>query len=243
MNPEDLEGFREARCFAKALGKEIANNIKAGMTEKEIEEIAAGIFRSHDVKQHWHMPIIGVGEGSAKLKSAYALASSYLTRHTRILEENDLVLIDIAPIYNGYPSDYTTNHMLGSNPDLEALISYARDISHRIASYVSTEMAVADVFRYTQEVVKATRCTLAYPPFISLGHRLCRVPSLWQKLPEQGLTYLLLGTKGSFITSSNHNLMSGLWTVEPYLIYKERAAKFETLVYVGRENVILDVED
>ncbi len=33
--------------------------------------------------------------------------------------------------------------------------------------------------------------------------------------------------------------MNGLWTIEPYLIYKERAAKFEQLVYIGKEKVIL----
>lgn len=237
---EEREGYLEARCFAKALTKEITGKIKAGMTEKEVEELAREVFKAHEVKQHWHMPVIGVGEGSAKLRSAYALAKSYLTRGTRTLQENDLVLIDIAPVFEGYPADYTTCHILGKNPELEALAAYAQGVSHKIAGYVKKDMAVADVFKYAQELISTTsNYTLAFPPFISMGHRLCKIPFLWQKLPEAGLTYLL-SRKGSFLRSSNKEPMHGLWVVEPYLMHKGRAAKFETLVFVGEKTEILD---
>lgn len=240
LSDKDLEGYLAARSFTRAIGDEIVSKIKVGMTEKEAEEVASEVFNKNDIKQHWHMPIIGVGEGSTKLKSAYALISSYFTKHTRILRENDIVLIDIAPVYNGYPADYTINHVMGNNPDIEALASYARDVSIKIAEHLKEEMIVADVFHWAQELIgKNPDYTLAYPPFISMGHRLCRIPPLWQKFPEAGLNYLLFKTRGPFITSSNNTLMNGLWTIEPYLIHKERAAKFEELVYIGKETVIL----
>jgi Xaa-Pro aminopeptidase len=240
LSDKDLEGYLAARSFTRAIGDEIVSKIKVGMTEKEAEEVASEVFNKNDIKQHWHMPIIGVGEGSTKLKSAYALISSYFTKHTRILRENDIVLIDIAPVYNGYPADYTINHVMGHNPDIEALASYAREVSIKIAGHLKEEMIVADVFHWAQELIgKNPDYTLAYPPFISMGHRLCRIPPLWQKFPEAGLNYLLFKTRGPFITSSNNTLMNGLWTIEPYLIHKERAAKFEELVYIGKETVIL----
>lgn len=240
LSDKELEGYLAARSFTRAIGDEIVSKIKVGMTEKEAEEVVSEVFNKNDIKQHWHMPIIGVGEGSTKLKSAYALISSYFTKHTRILRENDIVLIDIAPVYNGYPADYTINHVMGHNPDLEALASYAREVSIKIAGHLKEEMIVADVFHWAQELIgKNPDYTLAYPPFISMGHRLCRIPPLWQKFPEAGLNYLLFKTRGPFITSSNNTLMNGLWTIEPYLIHKERAAKFEELVYIGKETVIL----
>lgn len=241
FSDKDMEGYIEARRFAKELGKEIAGNIKAGMTEKDVEEVAAEVFNTYKVEQHWHMPVIGVAEGSTKLRSAYAMASSFLTRDMRIVQEDDMVLIDIAPVYGGYPSDYTTCHVLGSNTELEALVTYAEDVSRKIAAYVRKDMVVADVFLYAQEVIRITSSyTLAYPPFISMGHRLCKIPPLWQKFPEAGLTYLLLKTRGAFINSNNRNMMDGLWVIEPYLMHKERAAKFEALVFVGEEPVILE---
>jgi Xaa-Pro aminopeptidase len=241
LSDEDLNGYLAARSFAKAIGDEIAGNIKVGMTENEVEEAASLVFNKNGVKQHWHMPIIGVGEGSTKLKSAYSLASSYFTRHTRILRENDIVLIDIAPVYNGYPADYTINRVVGGNPDLEALAAYAHDVSIKIAEHVKEGTVVADVFSKAQELIaKKPDYTLAYPPFISMGHRLCRIPPIWQKFPEPGLNYLLFKTNGPFITSGNNTLMKGLWVIEPYLIHKERAAKFETLVFIGKETVILE---
>lgn len=240
LSDKDLKGYLAARSFTRAICDEIVSNIKVGMTEKDVEDVASGVFNKNSVKQHWHMPVIGVGEGSTKLKSAYALASSYFTRHTRILKDNDIVLIDIAPIYNDYPADYTINHVMGSNPDLEALAAYARDVSLNIAGHVKEGMVVADVFRWGQELTgKNPEYTLAYPPFISMGHRLCRIPALWQKFPEAGLNYLLFGTRGPFIKSSNNTMMNGLWTIEPYIMYKERAAKFEQLVFIGKETVIL----
>ncbi len=240
LSDKDLKGYLAARSFTRAIGEEIVSNIRVGMTEKEIEDIASLVFNKNGVKQHWHMPIIGVGEGSTKLRSLFALASSYFTGHTRILQENDMVLIDIAPVYNGYPADYTINHITGSNPGLEALASYAHDVSIKIAEHVKEDMVVADVFHWAQELIgKKPEYTLAYPPIISIGHRLLRIPPLWQRFPEAGLNYLLFGTSGSFITSGNKTLMNGLWTIEPYLIYKERAAKFEALAFIGRETVIL----
>jgi len=239
FSDKNREGYLEARCFAKALTKEITGKIKAGMTEKEIEELAQEVFKMHGVKQHWHMPVIGAGEGSAKLRSAYALAKSYLTRGMRTLQENDLVLIDIAPVFEGYPSDYTACHVLGKNPGLEALAAYAHDVSRRIAEYVKKDTLASDVFKYAQELIqKTSNYTLAFPPIISMGHRLCKLPALWQKLPEPGLTYLL-SRKGSFLKSNNKEPMNGLWVVEPYLMHKERAAKFETLVFVGEKTELL----
>lgn len=243
LNDKDMEGYLAARRFAMSLGKDITGKIKVGMTEKDAEEVASEIFRAHGVKQHWHMPIIGVGEGSTKLRSSYALASSFLTKHKRVLHENDIILIDIAPIYNGYPADYTITHVFGSNPELEALAAYAHDISRRIAMHLKRDMVVADVFRYARELIRTTsNYTLALPPFIAMGHRICKIPPPWENFPEAGLTYLLLKTRGSFITEGNSTLMNGLWVVEPYLMHSGRAAKFEALVYVGEEPVIMECE-
>lgn len=240
ISDEDLKGYLVARNFTRTIGEEIVSNIKVGMTEKEVKEVASRIFNRNGVKQHWHMPIIGVGEGSTKLRSAHALVSSYFTGDKRILQENDIILIDIAPIYNDYPGDYTINHVMGSNPDLEALAAYAHDVSVKIAGHIKEGMIVADVFRWAQELTgKNPEYTLAYPPFISMGHRLRRVPPLWQMFPEPGLNYLLFGTSGPFITSSNNRPMNGLWIIEPYFIYKGRAAKFEQLVLIGNEALIL----
>jgi len=118
-----------------------------------LKRFASEVFRAYNVRQHWHMPIIGVGEGSTKLSSVYALTSSFLTKHKRILHEGDLVLIDIAPVYMTYAGDYTTTHVFGNNPELEALVAYAQDVSRKIAEYASNEMIVADVFHYAQELI------------------------------------------------------------------------------------------
>ncbi|MBU4221529.1 MAG: hypothetical protein KKD46_00145 [Euryarchaeota archaeon] len=49
-----------------------------------------------------------------------------------------------------------------------------------------------------------------------------------------------MNAKFPFIDSSNLSMMNGLRIVEPYLMHKDRATKFEELVFVGRKSVILD---
>ncbi|HWQ96106.1 MAG TPA: M24 family metallopeptidase [Candidatus Methylomirabilis sp.] len=243
FSDKDLKGYLAARSFTKRIGNEILDNIKIGMTEKDVERTVYETFNKNGVKHHWHMPVIGVGEGSTKLKNAYSFALSYFGKRTRILQENDIVMIDIAPIYNDYPADYTISHVMGSNPDMEAFAAYGHDVSTRIAGHIREGMAVSDVFRWAQELIrKKPDYTLAYPVFVSMGHRLCRIPWLWQKLPEPGLNYLLFKTTGPFITASNNTIMKGLWTIEPYLIYKERATKFEKLVFIGKDTIILETD-
>ena len=112
-------------------------------------------------------------------------------------------MIDIAPVYNGYPADYTINHVMGSDPDLEALTAYARDVSIKIAGHVKEGMIVADVFHRAQEFIG--------------------------KNPDYN----------SGISTLYFHVMNGLWTIEPYIMYKDRAAKFEQLVFIGKETVIL----
>lgn len=57
--------------------------------------------------------------------------------------------------------------------------------------------------------------------------------------------YLLLGTRGPFMTERNKTLMDGLWTIEPYLLHRGRgrAAKHETFGFTSGEEVIVFGED
>lgn len=241
MNSENIEGYVAARRFAKELGEEIAGRIKVGMTERDVEKLAGEVFRAHDVNQHWHMPVIGVGKGTSKLRNSFALGTGLITRYFRKVKENDIVLIDIAPVHNGYPGDYTTMHVLGKNPEFEKFVSYAQDVAIEIAKKITYDMIIRDAFKMSERLIKSRKkYTLAFPPFIFLGHRLIRIPPNWQKLPEPGLMYLLLGKGGSFLKPGSNNLMDGLWIIEPYLLHDKYGAKFEVLLLIDEKTVILE---
>ena len=241
MNSEELKGYLDARGFAKQLGEEVAGKIQVGMSERDIEKLAGEVFRAHEVKQHWHMPVIGVGDGTSKLRNGLTLGAGFINRYFRKVEENDLVMIDIAPVHNGYPGDYTTMHIVGENPELEEFISYAREVAYEIAGNIKYNMPVKDVFKKGKEIIKTgQKYKLAFPPFISMGHRLCRIPSFWMRLPEPGLNYLLLGRRSSFVKSGNKSIMKGLWVIEPYLLHNNRGAKFEVLLCVDEKPELID---
>ena len=240
MNSEDIEGYVAARRFSKELGEEIVGRIEVGMTERDVEKLAGEVLRAHNVNQHWHMPIIGVGKGTSKLRNSFALGTGLITRYFRKVKENDIVLIDIAPIHNGYPGDYTTMHVIGKNPEFEEFVSYAREVAYEIAKKITYDMIIRDAFNMAEGFIKSKkRYKLAFPPLIFLGHRLVRIPPNWQKLPESGLMYLLLGKGGSFLKPGNSNLIDGLWVIEPYLLHDKYGAKFEVLLLVEVKTVIL----
>ena len=241
MNSEELKGYLDARRFAKQLGEEVAGKIQVGMSERDVEELAGEVFRAHEVNQHWHMPVIGVGDGTSKLRNGLTLGAGFINRYFRKVEENDLVMIDIAPVHNGYPGDYTTMHIVGENPELEEFISYAREVAYEIAGNITFDKLARDVFNEGSELIQSRqKYTLAFPPFISMGHRLVKIPPTWEKLPEAGLMYLFFGKRGSFLKPNNNKLMDGLWVIEPYLLNNNLGAKFEVLIKVDEKTEILD---
>lgn len=95
----DLAGLAAAQRFARDLAHDIADAAEPGMSEHDLAHVARERFAEHGVTRHWHVPVVGLGAGSAKLRSIGALLSGDLLARRRRLERDDVVYVDIAPMH------------------------------------------------------------------------------------------------------------------------------------------------
>ena len=243
----DLGGFAAAEQFARDLATEIAAAAEPGMSEHDLAHLAKARFKQAGVRRHWHIPVIGLGPGSAKLRNIRSLLAGDVLARRRRLEPDDVVYVDIAPMHEGYPSDYTVTRVAGSHPSREELVSAVHALAARIVDHIGQHRDARGVWAWTVAAASIDdRFDLVEPPLVGLAHRIGIVPPTWPYVPEvTTLAYLATREPGAFLGPRNRNPMDGFWTIEPYLVSPEgRAAKHEELVFVtGTEVLRLGAED
>lgn len=243
----DLAGFAAAERFARDLATEIAEAAEPGMSEHDLAHLAKARFRQAGVRRHWHIPVVGLGPGSAKLRNIRSLlAGDVLARRRRLEADDDVVYVDIAPIHEGYPSDYTVTRVAGHHPEREQLIGAAHNFAARIVQRIGEHRDARGVWAWAVATASVdARFDLVEPPLVGLAHRIGVVPPSWPYVPEATtLAYLATRERGAFLGPRNRRPMDGFWTIEPYLVADGRAAKHEELIFVtGSEVLRLGAED
>jgi len=110
---EELRRLAEAGAHADAIVEESADFVRAGMTEREVAAFVFARFEAVGDRDPW--AIVASGPNAA------------LPHHftsDRVIEENDVVLLDLGAFTGGYGSDITRTYWLG-RPDPEAERVYA----------------------------------------------------------------------------------------------------------------------
>lgn len=235
----DLDGYRNSQLVASQLAQKICAKIENSMSEADAHAVASEVFKDAGVTSHWHHPVIGFGPGTRKIRNLRSIALGRFMRRRRKISIGDLLMVDIAPIINGYPSDYTETHVFGENAALNDLIKYTRHLADRLVNKIPQVRRANDLWHWARRTTSSeTGYELAHPPIIWLGHRIQKFPQGW---PESaGLRFLFLWShfEGSFVSATNEHPMRGLWAIEPYILGHNRAAKWEELVYYDGTELI-----
>lgn len=231
----ELNKIRFAQSRAKSIAWEIADLIEVGMTEKDAYRIAFSVFKNHGLKYHWHIPYIGLGNGTNKLKSVGNLLSSFFQMN-RKLTANDIIMVDIAPIIDDYPSDYTVSKVVGINREREIHIEFTKQAAKNMVGMVEKGLSIKEIFNSTKRMVEESQVyQMGEVPIINLGHRFIKLPRIMHVIPESRLPILLLFPGPSFINGRWNKTLDKLWAIEPYILSNGRAAKYEELIYVDHE--------
>ncbi|MFC4595798.1 M24 family metallopeptidase [Sphingobium tyrosinilyticum] len=113
-----LAALAQAEDRALALFDSIlsAGIIRPGRTEQEIErdigEIAAGRF---GVERHWHKRIVRAGSNT--------LASAGESPPDLIVGEQDIVFVDLGPVFGEWEADVGRSFVVGDDPSHHALVA------------------------------------------------------------------------------------------------------------------------
>lgn len=232
MFPTDHEFRRYAivQATAKRIATRIAQQIEPGMTEVDAYNLAEQSFRREGIRRHWHIPVIGLGEGTLKLRSLRALAHARITRGRRYAALGDAVMIDIAPVVEGYPSDFTWSGALGT-PSATALATAAHTFARSVVGQLAHTDVGSDIWRLAERLGSIDAGVRWVPvPVIGLGHRLMRIPATWLHWSGARYLYLALTRGPAFLSGPRAVSLRDFWMIEPYLSDGQRAAKYEQMV-------------
>lgn len=237
----DLRGYDRAQAFAKTIASTIAARVEVGVSERDATAITERVFAEFDVARHWHMPLVGVAEGSTKFTSAGRFLRSLFGAGERILTEGDVLFVDIAPFFEGYPSDFTLTHLYGENPRLRRLIDTTLRLTRHVSTHLREDMGSAEAWAWIKTEIES-RCDydLRQFPISPVGHRFAKLPEGWPYFREVGTVHLF-SMGSALLLPSSRTIMRGLWVIEPLLVDRElyRAAKTEEIVFVtGSETLI-----
>ena len=239
----DLRGYDLAQSFAKKIARTIAERVEPGMNERDATRVTYDVFHDFGVRHHWHMPVVGVAEGSTKFSSAWRFVKSLFGAKKRVVADGDVLFLDIAPFYEGYPSDFTLTHLYGKNERLQRMIDAALALTRRISLRLREDMAGGDAWSWIKSEIES-RCPsydLRQFPISPVAHRFSKLPPAWPIFREVGTVHLLLGMNEPIHLRRSKASMRGLWVIEPLLVDRaiDRAAKTEEVVFVsGSETLV-----
>ena len=102
---------KAAQLFDEVEGRRL---VRAGVGERtvsdEIRDLAASMF---GVKRHWHKRIVRAGENT--------LETARDSPPDRVIADDDIVFIDLGPIFEEWEADFGRTFVLGSDPRKLAL--------------------------------------------------------------------------------------------------------------------------
>lgn len=184
-----LAKLQEAESLAMELFSEVENRslVRGGRTEKEISEDIFGLAQEmFGIEKYWHKRIVRAGENTM---CPYGENPPNLT-----VKEDDIVFLDLGPIFEDYEADVGRTYVLGDDPDkiritkdIEAAWAELRD---RILSHES--LTGAECYRFAVEAAESRGWEYGIE---IAGHLVGRFPH--ERLPE--------GEKGLYMHRDNPN--------------------------------------
>jgi Xaa-Pro aminopeptidase len=237
----DNRGYEKCQALALQAAREIGALIQPGWTELQAAELLEIYLRDHGVKSFFHKPFVWFGENTRfhKVKRYKDFQPT-----SRRVAEGEVMILDVAPILNGFTCDIGYTVSLGANHELDWAQKVLGDIKKEIPKLFVSRRTGREIWAEVDSLIKAHGYENIHEqyPFSVLGHRVHQVKeggaqfgllnfgwqSYWSLLSRGLLKELLAPASGAPVP--------GLWAVEPHLGAAGFGAKFEEiLVFTGRE--------
>ena len=208
-----VAGLLFAQNSALALFNEAERSlIRPGVTEKalsrEIHALAADMF---GVKAHWHKRVVRSG---ANTLFPYSNTPPELT-----LQEDDILFLDLGPVFEAWEADFGRTYVIGNDPDKLRLRDDLEPIFQKAKAHYAASPGItgADLYRYACDL--AAQAGWEFGGSIA-GHMVGEFPH--QRLPGEKVA--------SHIAPGNPAPIDGLdpsgrkrhWILEIHLIDRAR---------------------
>ncbi|MEW6056789.1 MAG: M24 family metallopeptidase [Bdellovibrionota bacterium] len=237
---DDLEAFTKTQRLAYQCVLEIKREIQPGWTEKQTARLMDVYLQDHGVRTFFHRSFAWFGDRSRfqGFKNYFDFMPS-----NRRLEPTDVIILDTAPIVEGYPGDVGYAYSVEPHEGLQLAKRRLLDFRKKIPSLFSSERSLAEIWQEIDRELQALGYDNIHSmyPFSVLGHQMHRIPL--SKLP--GLTipfslhsYWMFLSRGLFkelLGPKTRGDKAGLWAIEPHIGGAGFGAKFEEILVVRKK--------
>lgn len=234
---EEIEAYLVGQRLARDAVKEIASMMRPGWSEQRAADLINTYLRDHGVKSFFHKAFVWYGE-----RTRFDGVKNYFDflPGKRVLREDEVYILDVAPIVNGYICDIGYSECFGENKEFEKARAYLCDLREEIPQIFSEGKSGAEVWNAIDENIRDRGYENIHKmyPFSVLGHRVhkSRIEGVKANFINFGWqSYWEFTSRGIFGQLLNQNFegdLSGLWAIEPHFATQEFGAKFEEILLV-----------
>ena len=253
FSARQLDLFRHYQQRSYALLESVAAELKPGMTEKDAARQLRKAFHEDGVHTYFHVPVVMFGERTAypgDFGQLEALATD------RKLAAGEPVILDAAPVYEGYTVDTSYACIAKPNKTFEDLDGRLKELRGLILELTRERRSMQQISWAVDDQIKFWGLENCHRKHIAavLGHRVTSSsPNLlgntriWGLAP-QPVSYFLLTTSlaGLGLRRSTPNWnhtkacdclpLPGLWAMEPHIAENGIGVKFEEIMVVTRKD-------
>ncbi len=195
-----LEKMQHAQAQTWQAVTQIAQSIRAGMSEGEACARAREVLQQMGMERVWHQVIVRFGENTLKI------FNQKINPET-ILGENDIFFIDLGVVWEGIEGDAGATFTVGADEAMQRCASAAQEIWKETARFwLETQASGVDLYQYAAQL--ANQRGWVFNEAVK-GHRVSEFPHK---------TYQA-GDLGDLRTTP----ADGIWVLEIQLRHPERA--------------------
>ena len=253
---QDLQQFSAVQKLAYDVVEAVQARLQTGMTEKDAVRMLREELASRDVTHMFHDPFAWFGERAA-FKNFW-INLKFLPSKTR-LQKGMPVILDIAPIIDGYSADIGYCFVHGGDPVVDQMDRVLLQVRDHIVKAVRAGRTMRAIYREVDRIVEAAGFVNVhrYYPHRVIGHRLGRMqvgPLHRVRWLGFGLpTYVKL-TSRTWLSKvfpdwietplwndgreCEHPVPEGVWAVEPHIATPDQrlGTKWEEILVVTKDN-------
>lgn len=236
-----LNHFTQQQRLSFSILEQTASELRGGESEKDIAHILVKRYRVAGATSFFHLPVVLFGKRTA-LPDDWRLGNFFPKSNT--LKEGDSIILDAAPLFDGYLVDTSYSCCLGNNPAHRNMMSHLAQYRQSIPKAINQGFS----FKHIADSVLATMLKSGYQaahtkhPGQVLGHRSIKTRKLPFQPRAKGFDALSLSwfksmdslalrgiIKHSPLWNSQDNCDNGapdgLWLVEPHIGSDDGGAK------------------
>lgn len=205
-------GLERAQRQTIAGMEELKRRMQTGMTEREVRDLADAVLREQGSSGPWCPILVAFGEHTRYCDPAHPPGE-------RRLEAEDIAVIDLTPVFDGFYGDYTETLAWGGGGPYRALIESARAVENAVLAYAAECSTPDELFAYAAQQIASHGYRLL-DPLRNIGHSIGQLAFL-----------------EGFVEAGNVRGLRGGWTVEPFIGNDQAGAKFEDILFFDYDGV------